>query len=75
MKVTFLTPVQHDATSYAVGESGELPSAVAKNLISSGAAEQLDPAAAKVAAAVTLEAEKAAALALLEAEQANGKLV
>ena len=75
MKVKFLTPVQHDATSYAVGESAELPSAAAKGLISAGAAEQLDPAAAKLAAGAALEAEKTAALTLLETEQAAGKLV
>ena len=76
MKVKLLTPVQHDATSYAVGESAELPGASAKSLISAGAAEQLDPDAAKLEAAAAAElAEAAAAAALSEAEQANGKLV
>ena len=68
MKVKFLTPVQHDAANYAVGDTADVPNPAAKLLISTGAAEPFDPAAAKLA-------EVTAAAALAEAGTASGKLV
>ena len=56
MKIKFLSPVSHDADKYDVGDTADLPSAAARELIAGGAAEQFDPAAAKAAAKAEAEA-------------------
>ena len=63
MKVKFLSPVQHDRTSHAVGDTADLPGAAAKSLIDCGAVEEVDPAADRAAlrAASKAKAEQEAA--------------
>ncbi|KRB73446.1 DUF7210 family protein [Noviherbaspirillum sp. Root189] len=40
MKVTIISPVKHDGKRFAPGDSVDLPTEVAKTLITSGSAEQ-----------------------------------
>ena len=39
MKITFLSPVQHDGKPYAVGDSQDIDTAAAQALIDCGSAE------------------------------------
>lgn len=47
MKVKFLSPVSHNADKYEVGDTADLPTSAAHDLIACGAAEQCDQPAAK----------------------------
>ena len=47
MKVKFLTPVQHDAQLYSEGDTADLPTPAAKQLIDNGAAEEVSSSKAK----------------------------
>lgn len=58
MKVKFLTPVQHDRTSHAVGDTADLPGAAAKSLIDCGAAEEVDTTADRAALRAASKAEQ-----------------
>ena len=77
MKIKFLSPVSHDADKFEVGDTADLSNTAARELISCGAAEQYDPAAAKAAAKAEAEAQalvKAEADALAEAARIAAEL-
>ncbi len=57
MKVKFLSPVQHNADRFEIGDTADLPKAAAEQLIAVGSAETLDASAAKAAARRAAEAE------------------
>lgn len=61
MKVKFLSPVQHNADRFEIGDTADLPKPAAEQLIAAGAAETLDAATAKAAAKAKAEAEALAA--------------
>ena len=60
MKVKFISPVNAGTKVYSVGDTADLPSLQAGELIACGAAEQLDPGAAKAAAKAEAAAREAA---------------
>ena len=72
MKVKFLSLVQHDRTSHAVGDTADLPGAAAKALIECGAAEAVDASVARADAHAKANAQ-AAALARAELEAAESR--
>lgn len=59
MKIRFITPVQHDARVYQVGENADLPKAAAEQLIDCGAAERPGASSEKADADASAEAEAA----------------
>ena len=75
MKVKFLTPVQHDAQSYQIGESAELPGKAANLLIDCGAAEQVDLVAEKEAAKASAQAQHKEEAEAVKLAAEAGKLV
>lgn len=75
MKIKFLTPVQHDAQSYQIGETAELPGKAANSLIDCGAAEQVDLAAEKEAAKAEAQAKAKAEAEAAKLAAEAGKLV